>query len=94
MAREHKRWAMRARARLMVELGNRCAECESRNDLTFDCIVPLGHVHHSMDASARMCFYHKQHRDGNLQILCRRCNGKKGYYERLAHQAILDEGPF
>lgn len=94
MARQHKLWARHARARLLVELGNRCAECEDTRDLTFDCKVSTGHLHHSMDPSARMCFYHKQHKAGNLQILCRRCNGRKGAVERQQHEQRLAEMPF
>ena len=94
MARHHKLWARHARAKLMVELGNWCKECESIKDLTFDCIISQGHLHHSMDASARMCFYHRQHEKQNVQVLCRRCNGRKGHAERMAHQALLDSQPF
>lgn len=89
-----KRWARYRRAILLVELGNKCAECHSTVDLTFDCIVSQGHRHHSMDASARMCFYHRQHEAGNLQILCRRCNGRKGHAERMAWEAELATHPF
>lgn len=94
MARHHKVWARDARVRLLIELGNRCAECDSIQDLTFDCIISLGHRHHSMDPSARMCFYHGQHIAKNLQILCRRCNGRKGVAERQRWQAEIDSHPF
>lgn len=94
MARHQKLWARRARATLMVELGNLCRECGDTRDLTFDCIISLGHLHHTMDPSARMCFYHKQHRLQNLQILCRRCNGRKGYAERMAWENTIAEQPF
>lgn len=94
MARHHKLWARQARARLMVELGNLCATCGDTRDLTFDCITSTGHLHHSMDPSARMCFYHGQHRSGNLQILCRSCNGRKGHAERMAWENTVAKMPF
>lgn len=94
MARRHKVWAQAARLRLLTKLGSECAECGLRCNLTFDCIVSTGHHHHTMDASARMCFYHRQHEKQNLQILCRSCNGRKGHAERMAHQELLDEMPF
>ena len=94
MSRRNKRLALHQRVRLLVELGNKCATCHTITDLTFDCIVPQGHRHHSMDASARMCFYHRQHEAGNLQILCRRCNGRKGHAENLAREARMAEDPF
>lgn len=62
----------------MTLLGNCCAQCGTDKKLTFDCKVPCGDRHHRMDTSARMSFYHRQHREDNLQILCKWCNGKKG----------------
>lgn len=94
MARRHKLWARYARSQLLMALGNACNQCGDTRDLTFDCIVSTGHLHHSMDASARMCFYHRQHENQNVQILCRSCNGRKGHAERMKHQEILDSHPF
>lgn len=94
MSRRNKLLAKHQRARLLVTLGNQCARCQDTRDLTFDCIKSQGHRHHSMDASARMCFYHRQHEAQNLQILCRRCNGVKGHAERQAHEQQLAEMPF
>lgn len=94
MSRYRKLLARQHRVHLLVELGNVCKECGDTRDLTFDCKVSQGHRHHSMDASARMCFYRKQHREGNLQILCRSCNGRKGHAERKAWEAAVAEQPF
>lgn len=94
MSRPKKLLARRHRAQLLLELGNLCAQCGSGSDLTFDCIIPQGHLHHSMDASARMCFYRKQHKVGNIQILCRRCNSRKGVAELADREKQLNDMPF
>lgn len=94
MSRRHKLLARTHRAQLLLELGNLCVQCGSGSDLTFDCIIPQGHLHHSMDASARMYFYRKQHRAGNIQILCRRCNGRKGAVELAEREKRLNDMPF
>ena len=78
MSKEHKAWARRARQRLLEKLGMFCAHCGRTDDLEFDCIVPMGDDHHRKSTDQRMCFYHRQHRDGNVQVLCSKCNAKKG----------------
>lgn len=77
MARRQKDWAARAREKLMAELGGRCVECGSRRRLEFDCVTPMGGAHHKYDPSWRMSFYRQQHKENNLQILCKPCNGLK-----------------
>lgn len=77
MAKRQKDWARRAKAALLVELGGKCVKCSTTENLTFDCIVPQGDAHHRLDASARICFYRRQHREGNVQILCRPHNEEK-----------------
>lgn len=81
MARRHKEWAKRARAELLRILGGKCVACGTDVKLTFDCIKPNGDRHHRMDPSARLCFYRKQHKAGNLQILCDACNTAKAATE-------------
>lgn len=78
MAKYHKEWARKQRKLLMRVLGNKCAACGCRKDLTFDCIDPQGDRHHRFDTSQRMSFYRAQFRAFNLQILCESCNVKKG----------------
>lgn len=77
MAKRQKEWARKARFTLMFLLGGCCKECGSDKDLEFDCKEPRGDEHHKMDTSARICFYRRQHREGNLQILCEPCHNKK-----------------
>lgn len=77
MGARQKDWARRARVKLMEELGGCCAECGTTEKLTFDCKVPCGDKHHKMDSSARMSFYHAQHREKNVQLLCEKHNAEK-----------------
>ena len=71
------KWAQRKRRELMFILGDQCAHCGSKESLTFDCIRPVKQGHHEMSSSARMTFYTRQCRAGNVQILCHACNVKK-----------------
>lgn len=83
MAKYHKAWARRKRLELMFKLGGCCAWCGTSRNLTFDCKHPQGDTHHRYDPSQRMSFYHRQHREGNVQILCKRCNTKKSVSDAL-----------
>lgn len=65
------------RKALMLALGEVCSVCETKENLTFDCIVPTGHQHHRMSSVARAYYYQGQFRMGNLQVLCATCNRKK-----------------
>ena len=84
MSKRHKEWARKARAKLIDDLGGKCAVCgvlKFAVDLEFDCIVRKGDEHHRKDTSARMCFYRKQHREGNVQTLCPDCHKEKNLLE-------------
>lgn len=78
MGKRQKQWAVRARADLVQLLGGRCVECGTTEELHLDCILPQGHHHHKLDSSSRVSFYRRQHAEGNLQVLCAACNGRKG----------------
>lgn len=73
----------------MLALGMQCAICNATKKLVFDCKVPLGDTHHKWESSRRMSFYRLQHRIGNLQVLCSKCNEAKAREER--HLAYLSE---
>ncbi len=95
MARAQKEWARQKRRELMELLGNVCAHCGTGENLEFDCIRPRGDKHHRGEASQRMCFYRRQFREGNLQVLCSECNVRKGDEEPgLVLTAPLCEEPF
>ncbi len=77
-------------------LGNVCAHCGTDQNLEFDCLSPRGDRHHRGDASQRMCFYRRQFREGNLQVLCNVCNGRKGDEKPVLvlTAPLAEEGPF
>ncbi len=78
MAQRQKKWAHAWRARLVAILGAKCNACGATTELELDCVVAAGDAHHKMELSHRMSFYRKQWRNGNLQLLCSRCNSLKG----------------
>ncbi len=94
MAKYHKEWARNARFQLMFQLGGACCHCQSEDELEFDCKIPQGDEHHKMDTSARMSFYRRQHKEGNLQILCRRCNNKKSVSDLAYLREKAENEPF
>lgn len=95
MGKPEKEWAKRKRRELIALLGNVCAHCGTDENLEFDCVSPKGHRHHRGDASQRMCFYRRQFREGNLQVLCTVCNARKGDEKPvLVVTAPMAEEPF
>jgi len=86
-------WAKKERARLRFILKERCNACGSTENLEFDCITPRGNRHHKMSTGQRMCFYRREFRLGNVQLLCSRCNQLKadGTFEELL--ALLNSDP-
>lgn len=78
MGKQQRSWAKTLTARFRLVLGNRCAYCGSQADLTFDCIRARGGEHHALEYSSRLAFYRREMAAGNLQLLCRVCNGRKG----------------
>lgn len=94
MAKHQKKWARQKRFELMFKLGGHCVHCGTEDELTFDCIHPCGDAHHRMDTSHRMSFYVRQHREKNLQILCKKCNTKKSVNDLLVLEAQRSNDPF
>lgn len=77
MGKRQKNWARAARQVILNLLGGECVSCGTIHNLTLDCILPMGLDHHKLDTSARIAWYRQQLQEGNLQILCRRCNAIK-----------------
>ena len=88
MAKADKSRARIRRNLLLICLGECCAHCGATENLEFDCIVPKGNDHHRYDTSHRMCFYWREHKLGNLQILCAKCNNKKSLTERPTQERL------
>ena len=94
MGLRQRQWARRKRRMWTEIFGGVCAHCghdgmtksgrpSKKNYLTFDIKDPTlinghGDDHHKKGMSERMCFYHKQIALGNVQLLCKNCNDKKG----------------
>ncbi len=91
MGKTQKDWARRWRSILKWLLRGRCALCGSDEDLEFDCIRPRGDTHHRFDTSERMSFYRKQFLLGNLQLLCKKCHGKKSKNENSQLNLFTNE---
>ena len=96
MAKRQKEWARQARFELMFKLGGACSVCGTDKELDFDCIIPQGDEHHKLDTERRVCFYRRQHKAGNLQLLCRRnkCHSKKTVADLKRQQEKEENEPF
>jgi 5-methylcytosine-specific restriction endonuclease McrA len=82
---KQRNWARKVRALLVQALGGVCIRCGSKggkkNGLELDCIAPRGDRHHRQEWSARMSFYRHEFKLNNLQLLCKKCHGKKSIGE-------------
>lgn len=86
MGLRQRLWAKKKRRMWTEIFGGVCMHCGTSghkrwNPLVFDIKDPTlgnGHAHHRQETSARMCYYHKQIALGNVQLLCKKCNDKKG----------------
>lgn len=76
-------WAKRTLAKLREGLGGKCAECGAMEQLELDCISPTGHTTTPTGKSrtSRATHYRTQFANGNLQLLCKAHNAKKGACE-------------
>ncbi len=94
MGKRQKLWAKTARLNLLLELGMYCKKCGREDNLTFDCIEARGDSHHRLDTERRICFYRREHKAGNIQVLCKDCNEKKAVAERAKSWVEYDNTPF
>ena len=78
MGLRQKNWARNERERLLKLYGGVCRVCGGRECLEFDCIKPQGQAHHAFEWSHRISFYRRQAALGNIQVLCSKCNSRKG----------------
>lgn len=96
MANRFRQWAQRALAALRRELGGKCSvrRCKATDQLEFDCIIPVGHEHHEWETNRRAVFYRRQHREGNLQLLCDYHHRKKSAKEQDWRISAKKDDPF
>jgi len=66
------------KAALVEQLGGKCVECESTEDLTFDHIHGRDWKLREVHSTKRLRIYIKEAAEGKLQLLCRGCNSRKG----------------
>lgn len=78
MGVRQRRWAVRARARLVQDLGGRCAECGSADDLEIDHKHGRDYDVAELGSAERVCRYRREARAGLLRVLCKPCNGRDG----------------
>jgi hypothetical protein len=80
VSKSAKKWAIRRRRELIIELGGVCKHCgeDEYEKLTFDHIHGKDWEATGLSTDQRMCRYVREHRQGLLQILCLLCNSKKG----------------
>ncbi len=78
MAKRQRAWARRAYDRLIIELGGRCAQCGSVSALTIDHVDGCDFDHNTVEWSHRISIYRREAKEGLLQVLCDKCNCKKG----------------
>lgn len=78
MAKRQKAWARRAYEKLILDLGGRCVECGSLSGLTIDHIDGKAYVACKIEWSHRISVYRREAKAGLLQVLCAKCNRKKG----------------
>lgn len=78
MAKRHRDWAVRARRRLIQDLGGRCVLCGQDWNLELDHINGTEVVLRDKESSARVCLYRREAKEGKLQVLCKPCNKAKG----------------
>ncbi len=95
MGKRQRDWARKETERLRTLLGGQCVKCEATEELEFDLIIPKGNSFHSdeMEWSWRMSFYRRELAQGNVQLLCRECNARKGNQLELTGKEPVEE-PF
>ena len=85
MSARHRELARRQRLEMIQRLGGKCVDCGTKgtkdprkNPLEIDHIHGRDYDITKMDSSWRMVLYKREEKAGLLQVLCKRCNGKKG----------------
>jgi 5-methylcytosine-specific restriction endonuclease McrA len=78
MGKRQRDWARRAYDRLILQLGGKCEKCGSLSALTIDHIEGCDFEHKAVEWSYRVSIYRREAKEGKLQVLCGKCNRKKG----------------
>lgn len=82
MGKRQTEWAKRARLKLIADLGGQCKQCGSLEDLHLDHLYPSQEIISSgnrrQEYSRRVIIMRREKEAGILQVLCAKCNQKKG----------------
>lgn len=70
--------AYQRRLELIDKLGGKCLFCRSRKNLELDHINGRDWDPAKKSRWSRIVIYEREAKEGKLQVLCRRCNAKKG----------------
>ena len=78
---ETQRKALRAyqrRLALIDQLGGKCVKCKTQKRLELDHINGRDWEPNKKSRWTRIVIYEREAKEGKLQVLCRKCNAKKG----------------
>ena len=82
MGKRQRDWARKAYDRLILELGGKCIKCGTLSALTIDHIDGCDYYHEKLEWSYRVSVYRREAKEEKLQVLCEKCNVKKGRPEQ------------
>ena len=74
-------WAIKARRKLIRDLGGKCVECGTKTRLEVDHINGRDWTPRNVSSDTRVRRYIKEADEGKLQVLCKSCNSSKGNYD-------------
>lgn len=78
MGKRQRKWARRAYEKLILQLGGRCVVCGSLHSLSIDHKDGKDWTACKVEWSHRISIYRREARNGLLQVLCVKCNSRKG----------------
>lgn len=73
MSNATRAWVRAARLRLKAELGNKCRQCGTTENLEFHLCGP-SKKHHGIGTAARLTFYRRQASLNLVVLLCSSCH--------------------
>jgi 5-methylcytosine-specific restriction endonuclease McrA len=94
MGKRQRAWARHKRAALVAALGGKCVKCSSEEQLTFDHLYRRDWIACKVASDWRISIYYREWKNGLIQLLCAKCNSKKGPSEQLPLPINNDNEPF
>lgn len=82
MGKRQRQWAKRARRQLIDQLGGRCVDCGTTDDLQLDHKYQRTWKCRELDTSRKVAMYRREAARGLLEVRCGTCNRKKGRPEK------------